>query len=156
MPILGAKDVSKKLKWLGKQSRRHNNVGVIVGYTASYASWVHENIEMKWRGKPRGSKNPRKSTKGQRKKGRYWDPQGRGQAKFLEQPFREFHGELVDIVYRTTKTMNKPSNGKGLDIGLMLAGLRLQRESQLLVPVDTGNLKASAFTRLIHDNKGKG
>jgi hypothetical protein len=29
-----------------------------------------------------------------------------------------------------------------------LAGLRLQRESQLLVPVDTGALRASAFTAM--------
>ncbi len=35
-----------------------------------------------------------------------------------------------------------------LQLGLKAAGLRLQRESQRLVPVDTGNLKASAFTRM--------
>lgn len=35
----------------------------------------------------------------------------------------------------------------GYVTGLKLAGLFLQRESQKLVPVDTGNLKASAFTR---------
>ena len=35
-----------------------------------------------------------------------------------------------------------------LEKGLVLAGLRLQRDSQKLVPVDTGNLKGSAFTRL--------
>lgn len=31
---------------------------------------------------------------------------------------------------------------------LLLAGLRLQRESQLLCPVLTGNLRNSAFTRV--------
>lgn len=31
--------------------------------------------------------------------------------------------------------------------GLKAGGLHLQRESQRMVPVDTGNLKASAFTR---------
>ena len=31
---------------------------------------------------------------------------------------------------------------------LLAAGLRLQRESQARVPVDSGNLKASAYTRL--------
>ena len=35
----------------------------------------------------------------------------------------------------------------GFERGLKRAGLFLQRESQLLVPVDTGNLKGSAFTR---------
>lgn len=37
--------------------------------------------------------------------------------------------------------------GKGLERGLKKAGLRLQAASQKLVPVNTGNLKASAFTR---------
>lgn len=36
---------------------------------------------------------------------------------------------------------------KGFERGLVKAGLTLQRESQLLVPVDTGNLKNSASTR---------
>lgn len=35
-----------------------------------------------------------------------------------------------------------------LGAGLLKAGLKLQREAQLRVPVDTGNLKASAETRL--------
>lgn len=35
----------------------------------------------------------------------------------------------------------------GVSRGLRLAGLHLQAESQKQVPVDTGNLKASAFTR---------
>ncbi len=32
--------------------------------------------------------------------------------------------------------------------GLLVAGLRLQREAMQLCPVDTGALRASAFTRL--------
>jgi len=35
----------------------------------------------------------------------------------------------------------------GIGRGLKQAGLFLQRESQLIVPVDTGNLKGGAFTR---------
>ncbi len=42
--------------------------------------------------------------------------------------------------------------GRGLEIGLRSAGLILQREAQILVPVDTGNLHNSAFTRQV----GKG
>ena len=37
----------------------------------------------------------------------------------------------------------------GWERGAKLAGLYVQRESQLIVPVDTGNLKNSAFTRNI-------
>jgi hypothetical protein len=86
---------------------------------------------MKWKGKPRHKP----------KKGRYWDPQGRAQAKFLEQPAREMQpelGRIVAEVYKATRSMEQ---------GLLAAGLRLQRESQKRVPVDQGNLKNSAFTR---------
>lgn len=41
---------------------------------------------------------------------------------------------------------------KAYERGVKKAGLMLQRESQKLVPVETGNLKASAFTRAV----GKG
>ena len=86
---------------------------------------------MKWRGKPRRSGI-----------GVYWGPNG--QAKFLEQPARELSndGTLADIV---TQLMRK---GKTLAQGLVAAGLRLQRESQHLVPVEYANLRRSAFTRL--------
>ena len=67
-----------------------------------------------------------------------------GQAKFLEQPARQLSndgtlGAIVSAAMREKKTMAQ---------GLLLAGLRLQRESQHLTPVDTGALKGSAFTEL--------
>lgn len=65
-----------------------------------------------------------------------------GQAKFLEQPARTHSKELTAIIATSI------SKGFGMAQGLMLAGLRLQRESQKLVPVDTGALKNSAFTHL--------
>lgn len=68
-----------------------------------------------------------------------------GQAKFLEQPARLLKEVLSDIVRKAL------SNGQTLVQGLLLAGLRLQRESQQLCPVDTGALKASAFTRINDD-----
>ena len=130
--IRGADRLVQKFQKLENQSKRNNNVSVIVGYTANYALYVHENIEMKWKGKPR--QKPAK--------GRYWDPQGRGQSKFLEQPFREKKGELTGIVRQMTKATGS------LEMGLLSAGLNLQAASQKLVPVDLGNLKASAFTRI--------
>jgi len=39
------------------------------------------------------------------------------------------------------------SMGRGVSVGLRRAGLTLQAMSQRIVPVQTGNLKASAFTR---------
>ena len=63
-----------------------------------------------------------------------------GQAKYLEQPARELQGELGKVASVTV------ANGGTLEQGLINAGLRLQREAQKLVPIDTGALKASAFT----------
>lgn len=62
-------------------------------------------------------------------------------AKYLEKPARENANELKRIVVRTTKKT------KSVARGLLSAGLALQRMSQRVVPVDTGALKASAFTK---------
>lgn len=62
------------------------------------------------------------------------------QWKFLEQPAREMGGVMTGIVSESL------SRGADLRRALYLAGLRLQRESQQIVPIDTGNLRASAFT----------
>jgi len=89
---------------------------VVVGYTAQYAIYVHENLEAN-------------------------HPNG-GQAKYLEQPARELQPQLAKIITNGVKKK------LGLEQSIYLAGLHLQGESQKLVPVDTGNLKASAFTRI--------
>lgn len=67
------------------------------------------------------------------------------QAKYLEAPARRLSKTLADIIatsYRKTRSMEK---------SLLLAGLRLQRESQEIVPIDTSALKASAYTALEKD-----
>lgn len=113
------------------KAMRDSNLSVKIGYEASYALWVHENIEEKWKGLPR--KHPHK--------GRYWDPQGRGRSKFLEYPARVFGSKIGSIIGQAAK------NGATLLQSMLLGGMFLQRESQRIVPVDTGNLKASAFTK---------
>jgi hypothetical protein len=67
-----------------------------------------------------------------------------GQAKFLEQPAREMsnNGQLGATVRKNLLA------GKTMSQSLLIAGLLLQRESMKLCPVDTGALRASAFTRL--------
>lgn len=57
-----------------------------VAYTAPYAVYVHEAVEMKLKGKPR-PKN----------RGRYWDPQGQATAKFLENPAKELRPTFFAI-----------------------------------------------------------
>jgi hypothetical protein len=60
-----------------------------------------------------------------------------GQAKYLEQPARQLQSEMTSIVRRSVEAKN------GLEEGLQRAGELLLRESQALVPVDTGALRDS-------------
>lgn len=119
-----------KLRQKAAQAKVDGDASVVVGYTAAYALYVHENTQMKLKGQPRPKGKP----------GVYWGPSG--QAKFLEQPARTLQPELAKII------LTAKQRGLPLAQALLLAGLRLQRESQRLVPVVTGNLRASAFTRL--------
>lgn len=65
-----------------------------------------------------------------------------GQAKFLEQPARQMAKELGLYIKAEIQA------GKKVTAALLKAGLKLQRASQELVPVLTGALKNSAFTRI--------
>lgn len=61
------------------------------------------------------------------------------QAKYLEEPARRLRKELASIVkqvYKRERSMSK---------AMFAAGLRLLRESQSVVPVDTGALRASGY-----------
>lgn len=109
------KKLTNQLQSLIAKATDDQDVDVVVGYEAAYAVYVHEDLEAHHEV---------------------------GQAKYLEQPAREYQPELRAIIVDSLK------RGKTLAQSLLLAGLALQRESQALVPIDTGNLKASAFTRL--------
>jgi hypothetical protein len=135
MKVERLEKVIAALKKKAAEAQEASKVSVAVGYTAAYALYVHENLEMKLAGQPRRSGTG---------KGLYWDPQGQAQSKFLEQPARELSnsGDLVRIVLEVL------SKGGTFSQALVAAGMRIQRESMLLCPVDTGLLKASAFTTL--------
>lgn len=115
MEILGLKSLMAKLS-LREKAAASQQATVLVGYTANYAVFVHENLEVH---------------------------HIVGQAKFLEQPARQLSndGTLGTIIRDAVQ------NGKTMGQALLLAGLRLQRDSQQLCPVLTGNLRNSAFTR---------
>ena len=106
----------KKLRaFIEGESRKHAKGGrVQVGYSKNYAIWVHELTHLNHKV---------------------------GQAKFLEQPMRQYHREILDIVAR------KVGNHRSLDDALFAAGQFLLSKSQEIVPVDTGALKASGFVR---------
>lgn len=121
------------MRALGREvsrSKKEHDVSVIVGYTAKYALFVHEKIEMVLQGQPRPGG-----------RGFFWDPQGRAQAKFLEAPARALAPMFANMITDMCR------GGMSLVRALLIVGLRLQRESQQMAPVLTGNLKASAFTR---------
>ena len=62
------------------------------------------------------------------------------QWKFLETPARNQAGEISRVVLEGAQRTGSVRQG------LLLGGLRLQRESQKLCPVRTGNLRNSAYT----------
>lgn len=130
--VTGFSQLNKRLAKMEIQAKAGKKV-IKVGYSAPHAMWVHEMVGMVLKGRPR----PRP------KKGKYWDPQNRAQAKFLEAPARLLKKTLIQIIQDSLK------KGQTLEIALYRAGLRLQRESQLRCPVDTGRLKASAFTKVV-------
>lgn len=83
---------------------------VDVQYTAPYAVYVHENLQ---------SYHPV------------------GQAKFLEQPFRQLLSQMKAVIRSSLL------NNRSLEEGLKRAGDLLLKASQPLVPVDTGYLKST-------------
>lgn len=118
--VEGTKKVIDTLNSKRLLSFLRDNVSVIVGYQTNYALRVHEDEEMQRRREARD---------------------GVGQWKYLEEPFRKMSPEIKRIIRTTRK-----ATGSTLQ-GMLIAGMRLQRESQKLVPIDTGNLKGSAFTK---------
>lgn len=113
--LQGAQELVRKLRAKAAKARTDTNVAGVVGFTQSYALYVHENLNA-------------------------YHPVG--QAKFLETPLRQNKDEYFKIIKQAVQ------RGKTVAQGILLACLRLQRDAQTLCPVDTGALKASAFTRL--------
>jgi hypothetical protein len=79
---------------------------VNIGYTANYAMFVHEmlsGLDPGRFGRPRVAPS----------KGNYWDPSGRGQSKFLEQPARNESNrtKMLNIVRNVLKLSDKDNAG---------------------------------------------
>jgi hypothetical protein len=115
MKVENVEALDRKLLKLLDEIPDVRDLSVVVGYTQKYAIYVHEDMEAE-------------------------HPNG-GQAKYLEQPMRQLvnSGELAKIItdaYQRSKDFAK---------SLLLGGMRILRDSQLLVPVDTSALKASGF-----------
>jgi len=65
-----------------------------------------------------------------------------GMAKFLELPWRQNSKDYTKLIQRLT------AKGVGMIQAMLMAGMRLQRDSMELVPIDTGNLIGSAQTKV--------
>lgn len=113
--VKGLNRVLDALRARAVAAKKNEDVSCVVGYTAQYAVYVHEDLE---------ANHPV------------------GQAKFLEYPFRVMAPTISAII------MSELARGRSMAQALLVAGLRLQRESQRLCPIDTGNLRGSAFTRI--------
>lgn len=115
-------------------SKRGRSAKVKVGYDTDYAIYVHETPPPP--PKEEGQRTARHEV---------------GQWKYLEEPARTEQEEMADIVERNLK------NKESLVTALLRSGRHLQEVSQTLVPVDTGNLRASAYTEVTdaRDEKGR-
>ena len=122
--VEGLQNLLTKLSVREKRAAVEGKASVTVGFTQRYAIYVHEDLEA---------------------------AHTNGQAKYLEQPARELSnsGELGRLVAETVERLKNKEGA--LEKGLVVAGLRIQREAQKLAPVDTGALKNSAFTSLTKD-----
>ena len=132
----GIESLIDKLK-SREDAAKKDSGSVVTGYTGKYALPLHENREiwppgMRLAGKPRWKPH----------KGFFWDPQGSAQPGFLLEPARKHRQKIGDVVRQSAR------QGMTLMQSLYNGGLFLQRESMLLVPVDLGNLKQSAFTAI--------
>lgn len=117
--IEGLQNVLQSIRAMKKAYWETQPPEVWVGYTQSYAIYVHE--------------VPAKHLV--------------GKDHYLTDPARELSnsGVLGRMVARAMK------GGVSCRVALLRAGLRVQRESQEQVPVDTSALKASAFTAQVQD-----
>ncbi len=129
--VRGSEALTAKFQSLSAKAREEDRTKVVCGYDCPYAIFVHENLAMAWKGRPRRPSPP--------KSGVYWGPNG--MAKFLERPMRRLSkaGTLTRIISRAL--------ARGLTIrqALWLVGQKIKEESTAVVPVDTGRLKASFY-----------
>ncbi len=113
MPII--LNLSKVKAWLLNKKNKEPYAKYSVGYSADYATYVHENLQA------------------------YHEPPTR--AKYLEEPVRRLRPQMSKIVKEHL------ANGKSMAFASRAVAELIKIESQAIVPVDTGALKASVFIK---------
>lgn len=131
--ISGLSNIKKMLERRKRKVESELKHHVVVGYSAPYAVYVHENMEMKLEGEPRPSGI-----------GVYWGrPTAPGQSKFLEEPART-KAKLIGV-----RTAQVAKSTGSIIRALKAGGNLLKTESQNLVPVEYGDLKDSAYVEVV-------
>ncbi len=118
LKVIGEKNLKRKWALMSTEARKMQQLSVTVGFTQTYALKVHEDMTATHR---------------------------RGQAKYLETPYKKERRKLGKIV-RARLKKPKTAKAKTLLAALKMAGHYLQRAAQKMTPIDTGALRASAFT----------
>lgn len=126
--IRGMNSLMSNLQRRIAQAIKHQDVSVLVGYSASYAMVVHELPPSVAYHRP-----PRR-----------W--------KYLEEPIRNGYTQK-EIAQEIVNAINRKQT---LATGLLRAGEKLKKISQKIVPVDTGFLRDSAYVRLDLGKQGTG
>jgi hypothetical protein len=125
-------DVSQLIHRTSQVSKRYRSASITLGYNSPVAVFLHENMEMKWKGLPRPSDQ-----------GAYWDAlNGQGSSKFLETPLRQMGGAGI-LAGKLAQGLRGPDGS--VETGLKLAARALLDESLKRVPYETGGLYRSAF-----------
>lgn len=124
-------------KLIKQQEKDLANAQMEVGYTADYAAYVHEKVEMKWQGIPRQSGI-----------NDYWDAKAArfGTAKFLEHPVRASKKWMPQFIKDTMQNTNEPAS---FTRAITLAAIRIRQESRFIVPYEYGDLHESAYAKNI-------
>jgi hypothetical protein len=121
--MVGFNSLISKLGARQRSAARAMRKTVRVGYSAPYALRIHEDLEIDHEAHGCG-----------------------GQAKFLEQPARMYRKVMASIVRNSVVGRTGPGDLEAAIVrGFLAAGLFLKKESQELVPVQTGFLRDSAF-----------
>lgn len=123
----------KQLQKMQKEAVVHGKEAVMhIGYRAPYAIYVHEKVEMKWKGIPRHSGIYR-----------YWSARGgrQGTAKFLTKPTRQrkVQRALSELIKKEMK------DGASFTRAITVAAIRLRQFSRYVVPYEWGPLHESAY-----------
>jgi hypothetical protein len=130
MDIQGLTQLVEKLRDMAAKARKDNDAVVALSFTAEGAIYVHEMMEPK----TLGLGVPRPSGLGE-----FWGPPQYG-PKYLENTVRELTnaGELARIVREGLKRKLTMAQA------LVVAVLRIQRDTQMRIPVEHDHLRGSA------------